>query len=248
VKYIIIYNFLQLLYIMTTDKIQINDVDNEIKYTDNFWFEDFSILYNQDRLTEFFPTMDMTFYEKMNSVFRLSILLFIILTITRKNIKTIFLPLLVATVSLYLFKYENEIPKDLSNILNKKIIDEEQDVCLLPTSENAFMNVMKTDYGNNKKGHVSCNVDSKIVKEKINKNFSEKIYKDVTDIYSKNGLDRQFYSNPNNLIPNDQKKFAMFLYGSDKTCKEDTTKCDRQIYEDTRRNAVNPQDIPRGSS
>ena len=224
-------------------------MDNNIVHTDNFWFEDISILYQEDRLLEFFPSRDMTSYEIMNALLRLSIYLFVIFSISRRNIKTIFIPLFVIGISLYIYKYESDIPKNLNEIMfGEKINNPHDDTCVLPTDENVFMNVMKTDYGTNKKGHLSCNVNSKLVKNKIKNKFSEKIYQDVSDIYSRNGLERQFYSNPNNLIPNDQKKFAMFLYGGDKTCKEDTTKCSRLIYEDPRRNAVKPQDIPRGSS
>ena len=46
---------------------------------DKFWTEDISILYNNDRLTEFYPSYDMTLVEKLNSIVRLSIYLSIIL-------------------------------------------------------------------------------------------------------------------------------------------------------------------------
>lgn len=222
----------------------------EIEYSDPFWFEDPSILYHPDRLTEFFPTGDMTMYEKMNATLRLSIYLFIIYLLIRRNIKAIFLPLFIIGITLYIFKYENGMIFDFDKILfgiNKEEINQEK-YCVLPTDNNVFMNVMKTDYGTGKKGHQSCNVDSSYVKKQIQEKFSEKLYSDVSDVYSKTGLERQFYSNPNNLIPNDQKKFALYLYGTGSTCKEDTTKCNRLIYEDPRRNAVKPQDIPRGST
>jgi len=219
-----------------------------VEYSDPFWVENIEILYNQDRLTEFFPTGDMTMYEKMNASLRLSIYLFVIYLIIRRNIKAIFLPFFVAAITLYIFKYENGMVLDIDKILFGINMDELNEQCVLPTEENVFMNVMKTDYGTGKKGHKSCNVDSKYVKEAIKNKFSDKLYKDVSDVYSNTGLERQFVSNPNNLIPNDQKKFALYLYGNDTTCKEDTTKCDRLVYEDPRRNAVKPQDIPRGST
>lgn len=229
---------------------EITNKDNNVEYSDPLWVEDYEILYHPDRLVEFFPTNDMTMYEKMNAVFRLSIYLFIIYLIARQNVKAVFLPLFVAGISLYIFKNENGMVMDIDKILfgtNKDEINEDNK-CILPTKNNAFMNVMNTDYGTGKKGHKSCDIESKTVKDKIKSNFSDKLYKDVSDVYSKTGLDRQFYSNPNNLIPNDQKKFALYLYGKGRTCKEDTTKCDRLIYEDPRRNAVKPQDIPRGST
>ena len=223
-------------------------IKSDIEYSDPFWVENIEILYQQDRLTEFFPTYDMTMYEKMNATLRLSIYLFVIYLIIRRNIKAIFLPFFVAAISLYIFKYENGLTMNIDKLLFGTNIEELNETCVLPTEENVFMNVMKTDYGTGKTGHKSCNIDSKFVKEAIKSKFSDKLYKDVSDVYSNTGLERQFVSNPNNLIPNDQKKFALYLYGNDTTCKEDTTKCDRLVYEDPRRNAVKPQDIPRGST
>ena len=44
----------------------------EKKINDKFWYEDPNILFAFNRLTEFFPTPDMTVYEKLNSVTRLA--------------------------------------------------------------------------------------------------------------------------------------------------------------------------------
>lgn len=224
--------------------------ETEVEHSDPFWVENIDILYNEDRLTEFFPTKDMTMYEKMNAVLRLSIYLFIIYLVIRRNLKAIFLPLFVAGISLYIFRYENGLAMGIDKLLfgtNKEEL-EDNTTCTLPTENNVFMNVMNTDYGTGKKGHQSCNVESTYVKKLMKEKFTDKLYKDVADVYSKTGLERQFVSNPNNLIPNNQKKFALYLYGTGSTCKENTTKCDRLISEDPRRNAVKPQDIPRGST
>ena len=40
---------------------------------DKFWLNDMSILYQSDRLTDFFPTTKMNLAEKLNSIFRLSV-------------------------------------------------------------------------------------------------------------------------------------------------------------------------------
>ena len=46
------------------------------------------------------------------------------------------------------------------------------------------------------------------------------LYKDVSDIFSKNNSQRQFYTTPVTTIPNDQGSFADWLYKTPPTCKE----------------------------
>ena len=44
---------------------------------DNFWFNDSKILFREDRLTEFYPSYDMTLIEKLNAIARLFIFVYI---------------------------------------------------------------------------------------------------------------------------------------------------------------------------
>ena len=46
---------------------------------DTFWLNDISILFVGNRLIEFYPTTDMSKYEKMNAITRLSIYISILL-------------------------------------------------------------------------------------------------------------------------------------------------------------------------
>jgi hypothetical protein len=42
---------------------------------------------------------------------------------------------------------------------------------------------------------------------------------------------RSFYTNPNTLVPNDQKAFAEFCYGNMKSCKDgDDVACINKNY------------------
>ena len=66
-----------------TDKKVINN-DKKID-GDKFWSEKFSILYQTDRLTEFFPNYQMTMIEKLNALTRMSIYLGVILSVLLKN-------------------------------------------------------------------------------------------------------------------------------------------------------------------
>lgn len=62
---------------------------------------------------------------------------------------------------------------------------------------------------------------------KVNLIDKREHYKDIGE-----NLDRQFYRQPVIDIPNDQGKFARWLYSTPQTCKENTAQC--KIYEDTR--------------
>ena len=46
---------------------------SDISTNDKFWLENPNILFQNNRLIEFFPTINMTFNEKLNSITRLSI-------------------------------------------------------------------------------------------------------------------------------------------------------------------------------
>ena len=48
----------------------------------------------------------------------------------------------------------------------------------------------------------------------------DKLFKDLGEQYTFEQSLRQFHSNPNTRIPNDQKSFAEFCYGNMVSCKE----------------------------
>jgi hypothetical protein len=62
------------------EKLEKNENEN-----DTFWLNDYKILFYKERLTDFFPTVEMTLIEKLNSIFRLSIYLSILLYLLTNN-------------------------------------------------------------------------------------------------------------------------------------------------------------------
>ena len=63
------------------------------------------------------------------------------------------------------------------------------------------------------------------VKNIVRKNFDdenidEKLFKDIGDKLPFEQSMRQFYTNPNTLVPNNQKEFAQFCYGNMASCKD----------------------------
>lgn len=216
--------------------------------TDPFWYDNIEVLYQTDRLTEFFPTKDQTLEERLNSIMRLSLYVSILLYLHHKNYKYLSIALGVGLVTMYVYR---NIPN--TNV-NKTIetLDPNPEVqqCTKPTLDNPFMNVTMKDYMNIVDGKIvdrppACNVNDTTVKKDMDTKFENNLYRDVDDVFGKFNSQRQFFTMPFTTIPNKQDEFARWLYASPRTCKEDNDYCLR--YEDVRAKRpvfVNPNDNP----
>ena len=200
-----------------------------MKQIDKFWFEDPTILYRKDRLIEFFPATSMHYIEKLNAVLRFSIYTSILSYLYTKKMNVILLPILVAAITLYIYKFQKLKDSDKEKMEINKV---EPIDCDGPTRDNPFMNVLVSDIQDNPHKKKACKITDDKVKAKVEDNFNFNLYKDVSDVYSKNNSQRQFVANPITTIPNDQGKFAQFLYNWGNSCKEDPKACLR--YEDIR--------------
>ena len=130
---------------------------------DKFWFNNYQIIFNKDRLIEFVPTKDMSNSEKLNSLVRLSLYISILFAILKNNYLYffIFIFMLCITYLIYVFNEET-----------------------------------------------------------VHNNFKNDLYNDVSDIFNRNNSQRSFYTVPSTTFPNEQNKFANWLYKLPKTCKE----------------------------
>ena len=57
----------------------IGNIKNSKIYGDDFWINDYKILFNKENLSKFIPNVQMTNVEKLNSIMRLSIYLSLVL-------------------------------------------------------------------------------------------------------------------------------------------------------------------------
>ena len=73
---------------------------------DIFWFKNPEILFQKDRLKEFFPIKEMSNIEKLNAIFRLSIYVGLLLTLVMQNY--MYLYIIIITGVLTIFLYENK--------------------------------------------------------------------------------------------------------------------------------------------
>ena len=92
-----------------------------------------------------------------------------------------------------------------------------------PTKNNPFMNPTLEDYKENPIREAISKTDKiskQNLKKEINDKFNINLYKDLDDVFDKNNSQRQFYTVPVTTIPNEQTKFADWLYNTPETCKE----------------------------
>ena len=204
---------------------------------DKFWYDNPGILFQQNRLAEFFPDIKMNLNEKLNSLTRLLIYIGMVLYFYNNNYLYLFIGIIgiIITYSIYYIKLNNSIIKDkYYNYKNKKIN------YIKPTKNNPFMNILLNEYGtkNNREALIKKNINDKSVKKMIDNKFNINLYKNIDDIYNLNNSQRQYYTNPITTIPNDQNKFAKWLYNTGPTCKEKTINCSNNIYTSLKANSL----------
>ena len=114
-------------------------------------------------------------------------------------------------------KVKLELPNEEKDKLNNENAIKIQEECKKPTKDNPLMNI---NIGDHPQNPPACQHTSEI-KENINDKFNYNLYQDVDDQFEKHNSQRQFYTTPNTSMPNDQTKFAEWLYKpAHKTCKE----------------------------
>jgi hypothetical protein len=176
-----------------------------------FWMDNISILYNQEKLLSFVPKKNMNKNQKLNAAVRFSIYFSVIIYLFNSNYLVLYIPIFILLITIYIHKYY-DIEQFSENKQNKQQ-NKQNKKCIMPSNNNPFMNTLVSDYKFNPKKKPACRY-TPYVKKKIEKKFSHNLYKNLGDIYGKNNSQRQFYTNPSTTIPNDQHKFAKWLYST----------------------------------
>ena len=186
------------------------------------WIDNLEILYEKKYLFEILPGKSFDFNRKLNSLLRLSIYYSIIVYLTSKNKKVLLVPLFTGIFTVLIGKKlkQNVIDKavtDLQNNVNLPLetIDTE---CRIPTENNPFMN--PTIFGENNSKSSCLSYNNKGVQSNIENKFNKNLYREASDIFSKNNSQRQFYTVPSKKYPNDQDAYKKWLYSTPPTCKE----------------------------
>lgn len=202
---------------------------------DIFWTEDYKILFYKEKITEFFPTIQMTLIEKLNAIFRMSIYLSVLLYLLTGNYLYLYIMISVGLFTCFIY-YTQKDNVELYFNSNEK---QEQPVVtedVTPNVENPFMNInLITD--NKEKEPAPSSWNNEKIQEDIEDKFGYNLYRDVGDLYGKSNSQRQYYTMPSTTIPNNQTSFAKWCYSTGPTCKESSIYCapemDQVPYIDT---------------
>jgi hypothetical protein len=171
------------------------------KNNDEFWLNDYKILFYSNKLTEFFPTINMTLIEKLNAIFRLSIYLSILLYLVTNNYLYFYIMIIIGVFTTFIYYnqkdnielYFNSINNSNDNIIVERELENKTDI--EPTTENPFMNInLITD--NKEKSSAPKSWNNTELQKDINDKFNYNLYRDVGDLYGKYNSQREFYTMP----------------------------------------------------
>jgi hypothetical protein len=207
------------------------DLSQEEFSNDPFWTENYKILFYNDKLSKFFPTINMTLIEKLNAVFRMSIYMSILLYLFTGNYLYFYIMIIVGAFTIFIFYKQrnnielffNSINNSNDNLIVQREIKEKSNE-IVPTTENPFMNInLITDDKMKEAAPPSWNNDD--LQKNIEEKFGYNLYRDVGDLYGKSNSQRQYYTAPSTTIPNNQTAFAKWCYNVGPTCKESSIYC-----------------------
>lgn len=199
--------------------------------SDPLWVDDITILVNSNKFVEFFPTTQMSRAEKMNAITRFAIYASIVMYLYNRNINSFFFALVTMSV-VFLLHHSNKTSGDVETFDEKAKLIQTAEKCVEPTANNPFMNVLLTDYINEPERGEACDTyNNPSVEAKMNDEFNNNLYRDVSNIFNRNNSQRQFYTNPATSIPNKQGDFVNWLYNRPDTCKEGNgQRCIANVY------------------
>ena len=178
---------------------------------DKFWSNDVTVLFNKDKLSEFFPTNTMSIEEVLNALVRASLYLSICLFVYKRNVNVFFISIGTLVITYLIYKYSptlkgnnkgyNENKNSKHGSESKRGEEENTEgfesryesdeflqdkVCVTPTVNNPFMNVAISDYKNMPNREVCDDLlDNPHIKQDIESKFNHGLYQDVGDIWGR---------------------------------------------------------------
>ncbi len=198
--------------------------------TTSFWLYNPNILFKSDEISNLWPTNDMSFESKLNSMSRLVILLTIIGYITIKSTKIVLSGsvTLGTIILLYFLKTQKQGKEGFS--INKRSSDI---IYTEPTVINPLMNVTLPELNENPNRSkaapsfipkVEADINEK-TKQMVMTNFNDttidqRLFNDLGDNFAFDRSMHAWYPMPNTTVPNDQQSFAEYCYGDMIACRD----------------------------
>lgn len=202
--------------------------------SDEIWFNNIQGFMSAHNYNRFFPSKEMTFPEQLNSLLRFSIYFSALVFLLKKDTNIFFIVIFMGGFTYLLYTVDSQNKKRERFFLKQQNLAADKNtgkVCVEPSKNNPFMNVLMSEYAENPTRKEACDVTKGKQKKMAKKYFEDNLYRDVSDIFDKNASDRNYYTTAITTIPNDQDGFAKFCYGQNKTCKEGNgLKCYSNMY------------------
>ena len=212
---------------------------------DKFWLDDPLIIFKKERISEFWPDKQFSASRKLNAITRVIILFTILGYFISKKIKILVTGgiALIFIVFIYFIQVKKEQDEqEMKDIMKEgfesktpkfdKIMEKN---FTTPTKKNPLMNVLLPELNANpERSEAAPSYNTNIrreINEKAKSNLEdEKLYKNLGDNLNHQNMMRNFHSMPNTSVPNNQKDFAMFCYGSMKACRNgDDVSCSKNL-------------------
>jgi hypothetical protein len=219
-----------------------NIIKNENEYID-FWLHDPSILFNSKYIYDLWPKENMSRTQKFNAISRLIIFLTLLGLFISREYKILFTSLITLSCIIFLYYYLNKNDKFKENFSDENMYEKYKHNFTNPNQNNPMMNVMLPEIQDNPDRKEAAPSYNKSVEKLINKNIQdvvkknfndekidERLFNDLGDKIQFESSMRQFFTNPNTSIPNNQKDFAEFCYGNMASCKDgDINQCSKNL-------------------
>ena len=188
------------------------------------WFDDPEQLIRADKVSQFWPISEQTPEDRINAASRFIIYASCLIYLIRRDPRIFVLGATVLSVIYVL--YTSKMVKETHGYTV-----EGESACRVPTKDNPMGNVLITDFTDAPNRLEACYYPS--VKPFVDSYTSGDIPMDggrsrsPLPKYMRNGVDRQFVSNPVTTLAGDQTAFAEWLYGpkNGPMCKSDTRYC-----------------------
>jgi|LakMenEpi03Aug12_release.lakeMendotaPanAssembly.Ray.scaffolds.fasta_scaffold22182_2 hypothetical protein len=210
-----------------------------------FWTNDPTILFKSEYIYELYPKSYMTFEQKLNSITKLILLLTFLGYLISHCTKIVITGIITIGIIVLLYNIKHSNVKN-TNIIkegfdNNKFCSSSTNNFTPPTPNNPLMNVLLTDIADNPNRVGAAPAYNELIEKEIDNstkkmisnelndnNIDKRLFKDLGDGFEFDRSQRNFYATANTQIPNDQKAFADFCYGSMPSCKEgDSNACSK---------------------
>ncbi|GAQ91003.1 hypothetical protein KFL_007120080 [Klebsormidium nitens] len=173
------------------------------------FFQDPGVLFRGSRAFDIAPFSGGSYAAQINSSARFMV--YVITCVLAYAIDP-FLLGLVACAGVYLYvRHQQTVPHGLSEEGEPSVTI--APVCQRPTMENPMGNFLINEYEERPDRPPGC--DPEHVKDEIDAQFYQGLYRDQTDIYENANSQRQFYRTPVTTACNDQRAFGEFCFGEE---------------------------------